>query len=127
MTVKLALISIFTAILMALGQLLFKLGADNIQQFTNLPNYLYQIVSSGKLISACVIYALAIFIWVWALTQAPLSRIYPFTALAYVLTPLFAYLILDEKVNLQFLLGTLLLLAGIIISTTAQASVYVDH
>ncbi len=127
MTIKLALISIFTALLMALGQLLFKFGADSIQQFTTLPNYIYQVLSSVKLMSACVIYALAILIWVWALTQAPLSRIYPFTALAYILTPLFAYFFLGEKVNFQFMLGTFLLLVGIILSTTAQASVYVDH
>ena len=126
MTLKLASIAISTAVLMSIGQLLFKMGADQIQG-SNLQSHIWQIISSPILIMACTLYALTILIWIWVLKHAPLSIVYPFTACAYIITPLLSYLIFDEKLNFQFIIGTAFLVLGIIICSTAQVVEYVDR
>ena len=126
MTVELALLAATTGVLMSIGQVLFKLGAGRLSG-ERLPDFLVQTASSPLIIGACFLYALTILLWVWILRQAPLSRVYPFTALAYILTPLFGWLFFHERINLQFLLGSVLLLAGILLCALAEASSHAAH
>lgn len=126
MTIELTLLAALTGVLMAIGQVLFKLGSGRLSG-VRLPDFLIQTASSPLIIGATLLYALTILLWVWILRQAPLSRVYPFTALAYILTPLFSWLFFQEKINLQFLLGSLLLLAGILLCAFAEASGHAAH
>ena len=50
------------------------------------------------------------------LRTTPLSSLVPFAALAYVTTPLAAMLVFDESVNRVFWLGTLFIIAGIMLT-----------
>lgn len=126
MTVELALLAAATGVLMAIGQVLFKLGAGRLSG-ERLPDFLVQTATSPLIIGACVLYALTILLWVWILRQVPLSRVYPFTALAYILTPLFGWLFFQEKITLQFFLGSVLLLGGILLCAFAEAGGHAAH
>jgi drug/metabolite transporter (DMT)-like permease len=125
-SIELALLAAATGVLMAIGQVLFKLGAGRLSG-DRLPDFLMQTATSPLIIGACVLYALTILLWVWILRQVPLSRVYPFTALAYILTPLFGWLFFQEKVSLQFFLGSVLLLSGILLCAFAEAGGHAAH
>jgi len=121
MTIKLASIAVLTAVFMSMGQLLFKLGANGLNG-TSLTRFLPGVVTSPAIIAACVLYAITTVIWVWVLKHAPLSLAYPFTALSYVITPVMSYFLFNEKLNLQFTMGSLILMLGIIICSLSDTS-----
>jgi drug/metabolite transporter (DMT)-like permease len=50
---------------------------------------------------------------VWLLTFTPLSRAYPFVALAFALTPVCAGLLFGEVISVRLWFGLLLILAGL--------------
>jgi drug/metabolite transporter (DMT)-like permease len=120
MTIKLASIAVLTAVFMSIGQLLFKLGANGVNG-TSFTRFLPGVATSPAIIAACVLYVLTTVIWVWVLKHAPLSLAYPFTALSYVITPILSYLLFNEKLNLQFAMGSLVLMLGIIICTLSES------
>jgi drug/metabolite transporter (DMT)-like permease len=119
MTIKLASIAVLTALFMSIGQLLFKFGANGVDG-TSIARFLPGVATSPAIIAACVLYAITTVIWVWVLRHAPLSLAYPFTALSYVITPVLSYFLFDEKLNLQFTLGSLILMLGIIICSLSD-------
>jgi drug/metabolite transporter (DMT)-like permease len=53
------------------------------------------------------------------LTVVPLSRAYPFVALAFVLVPAAGYLLFHEPVNTRYAIGTALIVAGVIVAARA--------
>ncbi len=119
MTIKLASIAVLTALFMSIGQLLFKLGVNGING-ASIARFLPGVVTSPAIIAACVLYAITTVIWVWVLKHAPLSLAYPFTALSYIITPLLSYFLFDEKLNLQFTVGSFVLMLGIIICSLSN-------
>ncbi len=126
MPISLISAAVLTAILMAVGQVMFKFGADNITNSSD-KHFLFQVLTSPILLSACLVYALTILVWIWTLKQAPLSRVYPYTALAYVLTPLISLFILGEKFSLQLLLGYVFIITGIIICTSSPVDSHANY
>lgn len=54
--------------------------------------------------------------WAFALSQLPLNRILPIMALVFLFSPLVAWQIYGERLNLMNISGFLLLTAGIILS-----------
>jgi drug/metabolite transporter (DMT)-like permease len=55
------------------------------------------------------------------LTTVPLSRAYPFAAVAvaFVLVPAAGYVLFDEPVNARYALGAALIIAGVIVAARA--------
>lgn len=53
--------------------------------------------------------------WMLALTKLPLSTAYPFTALTFVLVIVFGAIVFSEPVNMTQILGTGLIVLGVII------------
>jgi len=99
---------------MSAGQLLFKMaansyGTENVgtgERFLALFCNLY-------FLSALVLYAGFALVWVWILSFTPLSRAYPFVALAFALTPLLAGSLFGETISLRLIIGLLLILGGL--------------
>ena len=100
------------SVAMAGGQLLFKFAADR-SVGVSLVDRLLFLLQDGYFLSALILYAGLTLLWVWILTFTPLSRAYPFVALAFVLTPLLAGLMLGETISLRLLLGLLAILCGL--------------
>lgn len=104
-------LALTTAALMAIGQVLFKLGADKLK--TETLSDLAISFFNPYLIVAIVLYALTILIWIYVLKIMPLSVAYPITALAFIVVPILSSLILGEKLTLQTIIGSVLIIAGI--------------
>jgi undecaprenyl phosphate-alpha-L-ara4N flippase subunit ArnE len=89
----------------AAGQILFKVGAagrTSLREFFN-----FQIAGGGAL------YFLSAVLWIAALSKAPLSVAYPFTALTFVLVYLASALLLGDRPPAGAIAGVALVLAGL--------------
>lgn len=99
---------------MTAGQLLFKSAAlrygaaagDTGQRFIGL-------LQDFCFLSAVVLYAVLAVFWVWVLSFTPLSRAYPFVALAFAFTPLLGVLLFGEVLSARLFIGLLLILSGL--------------
>ena len=109
------LLALLTAFSMAGGQLLFKLGAPNWKGST-LSEWIISFATNPYLMVAVVMYAMTILIWIYVLRTLPLSVAYPLTALSYVIVPCLSYLLLHEKISLQTVAGSGIIILGVVIT-----------
>ncbi len=89
----------------AVGQLLLKVGASG---RGSLAEYLNCWIAGGL-----VAYGLGTALWVLALSRLPLTAVYPFTALTFVLVYLAGLFLLGEQTTPRALLGVALILVGL--------------
>ena len=99
------------AVLGAIGQLCFKLGAHGRE---SLVAFLNVWIGLGLF---C--YGLGTLAWIAALSQARLTVVYPFTVLTFVLVYGLAVVVLGEPLSAQGLLGVGLVLVGLALVSTA--------
>ena len=97
--------------MIATGQLLFKVTANNLQG----PGLAISPKALIVLAIALAIYGVATIAWILVLRQAPLNRIYPLMALSFVLVPLGSRFFLGETIGSQYWLGVALLVAGLVL------------
>ena len=96
------------------GQLLFKsaalrygaAGGDTSERLLGLLHNVYFLL-------AVLLYAGLSVLWVWLLSFTPLSRAYPFVALAFALTPFLGALVFQEAVSARLIIGVLFVLCGL--------------
>lgn len=91
--------------LAALGQVLFKLGATGRISFEDFLN--------GWTVSGLVCYGMGTILWIFALSRAPLTLVYPFTALTFVLVYAAGVVLLGESTSAKALLGIGMVLTGL--------------
>ena len=112
------------AVLVATGQLLFKRTAHGVANITGVGAALRHILFDPWFIAALTIYMSATFLWIFALREVPLSKAYPFMALAFVLVPVGAMLFYGETLGYRYFFGLAFVLVGItIISSGAEHQV----
>jgi drug/metabolite transporter (DMT)-like permease len=101
------------------GQLLFKLAALRAPEAAGgIGERLLGLVFNIYFVAAVVLYAAYAVLWVWILTFIPLSRAYPFIALAFALTPLLSGLLFGDLISVRLLAGVLLILCGLFLVTS---------
>jgi drug/metabolite transporter (DMT)-like permease len=101
------------------GQLLFKLAAlRSAAGDGGLWERLLGLVSNIYFIAALALYGGFAILWVWILTVIPLSRAYPFVALAFALTPLLGGLVFGDTISYRLLAGIVFILCGLFFVTT---------
>jgi len=100
------------ALLLAAGQISFKLAADALPKTDKLQG-LMRWPALGWLVLALGIYAVATLLWVLALSETPLSRAYPFMLVSFTLVPLAALLLFGENIGWGYALGMVFVLAGL--------------
>lgn len=66
---------------------------------------------------ALVTYGLATLLWIHLLRTMPLSAAYPFMGLSFVFVPIFGALLFRESIAFNQILGAMLIVAGITISS----------
>jgi drug/metabolite transporter (DMT)-like permease len=71
------------------------------------------LLQNGYFLAALVAYLLLAVLWVWILSFTPLSRAYPFVALALVMTPLLSGVIFAEPLSPRLFLGMGIILCGL--------------
>lgn len=108
-------VALLCVICMAAGQILFKMSATALAE----SGTFFAFKPAAILISAMCLYGITSVAWVWVLQKTELGRVYPLMALAFVLVPLSSYFVFGERFQLQYFIGVVLIVAGIIIAVRA--------
>jgi drug/metabolite transporter (DMT)-like permease len=98
---------------MACGQILFKVAAQKIALLPRSSSLIHYI--NVYLLAGMLLYVALTILWVWILRSSPLSRVYPFVALAFIFTPLLAHFQFSEKLTSGYFFGLALIVAGIVV------------
>ena len=96
------------------GQLLFKMAALRAVHEGSFIERAVSVLLNGYFLVALVLYAALAGLWVWILTFTPLSRAYPFVALAFALTPALGGLMFAEPISVRLVIGIGLILCGLL-------------
>lgn len=96
----------------AVGQILFKLSAMEWHR----AGTLLDVKAALVLLAALALYGITTLAWVWVLQKADLGKIYPLMALAFAIVPVGSYFVFGERFSLQYVLGVLLIIAGIVLT-----------
>lgn len=102
-----------TVLLLAVGQVLFKIAASNIEKNTL---SLFSAIFSPQLIFALSVYAVATLMWIHALRTTSLQLAYPFVAFAFILVPVLGHWFLDERIGTNTVIGAALIMLGVVVS-----------
>ena len=96
------------------GQLLFKSAALRYGAAGgDTPERLFGLLHNVYFLVAVLLYAGLSVLWVWLLSFTPLSRAYPFVALAFALTPFLGAFVFQEAVSARLIIGVLFVLCGL--------------
>jgi drug/metabolite transporter (DMT)-like permease len=113
---QIALLSAYAAG-MAGGQVLFKVAALRFAGGVPLGDRVLALLQNWAFLLALALYLGLAVLWVWILSFTPLSRAYPFVALAFAVTPLLASLLFTEPMTLRLAVGIAVILCGLILVT----------
>ena len=102
----------------AAGQILFKRAAAQLTPGAG-SGWLLELARLPAMWMAIALYAASTLLWVRILTTVPLSRAYPFVALAFVLVPAAGYLLFHEAINARYAFGTALIVVGVVVAARA--------
>jgi drug/metabolite transporter (DMT)-like permease len=98
---------------MAGGQLLFKVAAMRGTGASAPSERIVSFLFNGYFAVALILYAALTVLWVWILSFTPLSRAYPFVALAFAITPALGALVFGEPASVRLVVGIGLILCGL--------------
>ena len=104
------------SVIMAAGQIFFKLAAMQASQLNSLQNIML-LAFNRWLWCAVILYGIATLLWVSILQTVPLSRAYPFTALGFVVVALLSHFMFQEKLTWHYGLGVMLILIALTLIT----------
>jgi undecaprenyl phosphate-alpha-L-ara4N flippase subunit ArnE len=111
MTARIYGVLIAGTVLAALGQVLFKIGATGRSALVDFVNI--------WIVAGLVSYALGTMLWIYSLSKAQLTIVYPFTALTFVLVYLVGVFVLGEETSLRAIVGVVAVLLGLFLISTA--------
>lgn len=100
------------AVLAAFGQVSFKFGASGRHELLQFAN--------PWILLGLLLYFGSTVLWIRALSFVPLTVVYPFSALTFVLVHLLAVTVLNEHTSARAIGGTVLVLAGLFLLATSQ-------
>ena len=100
---------------MAGGQILFKLAALRVSPERPFAEGAFALLQNGYFLTALVGYFALAVIWVWILSFTPLSRAYPFVALAFAITPILSSTLLSEPLTTRLMVGIAVTLCGLLL------------
>ena len=103
------------AVGMAGGQLLFKAAALRYAAEAPLGERLLSLIQNIYFLTAAALYVALTVLWVWILTFTPLSRAYPFVALAFAVTPLLGGFVFGEPLTARLMIGIGFILCGLLL------------
>lgn len=102
---------------MAGGQILFKTAALRLAGEAPLGERMLGLLHNWAFLAAVALYAALALLWVWVLSFTPLSRAYPFIALAFAVTPVLGGLWFGEPISLRLMIGIAVVLCGLLLVT----------
>ena len=96
------------------GQVLLKMAAQRIQSGLSLA-----LLANPLLVGAVALYGVLGIVWMFILKQVPLSIAYPFVAVSFVVTPLLAWPMLNDRPGNLYFVGIAFICLGVAITQRA--------
>jgi drug/metabolite transporter (DMT)-like permease len=117
---KLVLIILFAEMWGVGGQLLYKTGVNkagtpDLRDHRSYVSFIKRIIGIPQIWLGFISVVIGMCVWLTALAQADLSIAFPIDSMQYIITLVAAHYLLGEKINKMKLLGTLLVMCGVII------------
>ncbi len=107
------IIIFISAISAALGQILLKIGSTEKQSLAEFINT-YNILG-------CFCYLIGLLLWIYSLSKLPLSIVYVFTMITFVLVYIFSHLLLKESLSWFALIGIGFIILGFLFIALGQS------
>jgi len=115
MSTRWLLLTLLCVVLIAAGQMLFKVAAAQWRidgwSWSTARAFL-----SPAMVLALILYGMTTVLWVFILRTVPLSTAFPVYALVFVLVPVAAHFLLNEPWSWNALVGGAVILLGVIIA-----------
>lgn len=124
MTLTVIALVAFSIVLDVMGQLCFKIGLDRLPELEGgfrLNAFWDQVFNAPMLWAGIGAYVIEFFVWLEALSRAPLSVLFPAAALAYCGAVFAGKVFLGEHVSRRRWLGTLVITLGVMLICIAGA------
>jgi drug/metabolite transporter (DMT)-like permease len=102
---------------LAIGQLLFKTVGMRLGERGFL-TLLHDREALMIFLTSLMLYGVATIGWIWGLRNVPLSTAYLFMSLGFILVPMISYFFLGEAISTRFIIGTALIIGGILVAAT---------
>ena len=120
MMIRVLFIILFSEISHTVGQILFKKSANQLEEArpNNLRSYgafIARVIRIPSIWLGFFWLGVGVVLWLMALAQSHLSIVYPVGSIQYLLTMTAARIFLGEKIDRAKLMGTFLVIAGIIL------------
>ena len=97
--------------------MMFKMAAIRIAPAASIVERALLLFQDPLFLCTMTTYLALSLIWVWILTFIPISRAYPFLALAIACTPIVGGLIFNEPITLRLVIGLLIIVVGLFVIT----------
>lgn len=103
-------LAVLNALLMALGQLFWKLGMKDlvINSFSDIIRAIF----TPFVITGLLIYGMTMFLWLYILNRADLSQVYPIQSLAFVFVLIISAVLFREALTINRLVGVIVICIG---------------
>lgn len=113
---KSSILQILLAVVLgAFGQICFKLGSSSFSG--NIIDNIFMFFKNKFLFFGILIYGISTIIYTFSLKNMSLSLAYPLVSVGYILVMVLSYFILHEDISIQKIIGSLLIITGIIITS----------
>ncbi len=104
----------------ALAQVLLKIGMSHprlqvASKSRGWGGFARQLISNPWVVGGLSLYALGAVVWLLVLAEVELSFAYPFVGMGFILTMLLSWWLLDDAMNVQRVVGTSLISAGVVL------------
>jgi drug/metabolite transporter (DMT)-like permease len=112
------LVIIVVIVINVLGQLLMKLGMNELKPVDfhdRLISEFIRIFSNKYVIFGVITYIIGTFLWLYVLSKMELSISYPMLSLSYVFIALVSWLLLHEPMTLNKIIGIVIISLGVFI------------
>ena len=118
--VKIILLVLLSEAITVIGQILFKkstntVGTYNLKVGSDRIRFLSEILMRPSLWLGVLAMVIGLIVWLLAIAQGNLSLVFPIGSLQYILILFLAHRFLGEKIDRMKLIGTLLVMAGIVL------------
>ena len=108
------IVALISIMLGSVGQFILKLGAGEVRTGKGIWTLILSFINI-KIFVAITCFAVSMILWVFVLRKLELSIAYPMVSLGYIFVMLLSYYFLQEQLFLTKLLGTGLIVAGVVV------------
>lgn len=118
--IKIVLLVILAEIFAAVGQILFKKSTNELASYslrdmnTHL-RFLTEVLAKPSIWMGFIFLSISLVVWIMALAQGDLSLVFSMGSLQYILILFLAHIFLGEKIDRMKVIGTFLIVFGIVL------------